>query len=187
MSVADPGFSQGGANPQGGCRDTILLNFPENCMKSRTIWSLGWGGGGGRRGHPLDPPLNKASVFDFILWWQFRSWFLRSFYKQRTIQQTYCVVEWSSWLVDHTASDHSSVPRKQLLVQHSTLTAQYTSAIKSVTSCRLHRHSSFSVFDLSNSSNHFGLLVSFFIEYRYNVTTYFPSKINTCTTIVKHL
>ena len=42
----------GGANPQGGGRrDTILLNFPENCMKSRRIWPLG---GDARRGRP--PP-----------------------------------------------------------------------------------------------------------------------------------
>ena len=35
-------FLGGGANPHlGGHRDTILLKFPENCMKSRKIWSLG--------------------------------------------------------------------------------------------------------------------------------------------------
>ena len=33
-------FPRGGASPW-GCWDTILLNFPENCMKSRKIWSLG--------------------------------------------------------------------------------------------------------------------------------------------------
>ena len=38
-------------HPRRGCqpslrgrRDTILLKFPENCMKSRKIWSLGGGG-----------------------------------------------------------------------------------------------------------------------------------------------
>ena len=33
----------GGAPTPGGGRDTILLNFPKNCMKSRKIWSLGGG------------------------------------------------------------------------------------------------------------------------------------------------
>ena len=41
-------FPGGGANPKGGRRYTILLNFPENCMKSRKYWSLR----GGRRGRP---------------------------------------------------------------------------------------------------------------------------------------
>ena len=38
-----------------GRRDTILLKFPENCMKSRKIWSLGEAHTGGA---PLDPPLH---------------------------------------------------------------------------------------------------------------------------------
>ena len=32
--MADPGFPRGeGANPPVGCQDTILPNFPKNCMK----------------------------------------------------------------------------------------------------------------------------------------------------------
>ena len=34
IAVADPGFPRGGgANSPGGPQHTILLNFPENCMK----------------------------------------------------------------------------------------------------------------------------------------------------------
>ena len=55
-AVADPGFSQGGAPNPRGRQDTILLNVPKNCMKSRNIWSLG----GGAPPPPLDPPLGRT-------------------------------------------------------------------------------------------------------------------------------
>ena len=42
LPVADPEFLLGRQpGGGGGHRDTILLKFPENCMKLRKIWSLG--------------------------------------------------------------------------------------------------------------------------------------------------
>ena len=50
--------SRRGRQPSGvGARDTIFINFPENCMKSKTIWSLKRGRLPG--GPPsLDPPMH---------------------------------------------------------------------------------------------------------------------------------
>ena len=55
-SVADPGFSQGGANSPGGggCQHTILPKFPENCMKLK---EFGCPGGGGA---PCAPPKSAT-------------------------------------------------------------------------------------------------------------------------------
>ena len=56
--MADPGFPLGrGTNPQGGDM-TILLKFPENCMKlkKKKIWSPR-GGACPLHSPPLDPPL----------------------------------------------------------------------------------------------------------------------------------
>ena len=53
ISVADPGFPQGGgANSPGGRQHTILPNFPKNCMKLKEFGSRG----GGRRHASLTPP-----------------------------------------------------------------------------------------------------------------------------------
>ena len=53
-TVADPEFPQGGgANPQGGHQDTILLKSPQNCMKLKKIRPPG----GTSPAPPLDPPL----------------------------------------------------------------------------------------------------------------------------------
>ena len=42
ISVADPGFPQGGgANSPGGHQHTILPNFPKNCMKLKEFGSQG--------------------------------------------------------------------------------------------------------------------------------------------------
>ena len=48
-----PSFRGGGGVP-----DTILSKFPENCMKLRKIWSLGWGGGG----VPEAPPISATAI-----------------------------------------------------------------------------------------------------------------------------
>ena len=41
LAGADPGFPVGGgANPPGGRQHTILQNFPKNCTKLRTFWSV---------------------------------------------------------------------------------------------------------------------------------------------------
>ena len=54
--------------PGGGRRDTILLNFPENSMKSRKIRSLGGGGGAGGA-PPPDPPLLYTTITHFTSEW----------------------------------------------------------------------------------------------------------------------
>ena len=48
---ADPGFPVGGGANPGGRQHMVLPNFLENCMKLRKFWA---GGGGGRRGRPLE-------------------------------------------------------------------------------------------------------------------------------------
>ena len=62
--MADPGFLRGvggGLKPSGGGhRDSISLNFPENCMKPRNILPLR--GGGGRAGAPYLDPLLDSEV-----------------------------------------------------------------------------------------------------------------------------
>ena len=61
--MADQGFPRGGgANPQrgGGRQDTILLKFPENCMKLKKIRSRG-----GRPPRPLRSATDKEVVHIF--------------------------------------------------------------------------------------------------------------------------
>ena len=49
LTVADPGFPQGGANPKGGCEKLLFGQFfPKNCMKLKEF------GPGGAR--PWCPP-----------------------------------------------------------------------------------------------------------------------------------
>ena len=75
MTVADPGFPQGGgANSPGGRQHTILPNFPKNCMKLKEF--------GPRGGRPkfyyVDPPLYEINnnwgrckltvKYIFLLW-----------------------------------------------------------------------------------------------------------------------
>ena len=61
---ADPGFPRGGANCPGGRQHTILLIFPENCMKSK---EFGCPGGGGRA--PCAPPKSATAVFCYCFGW----------------------------------------------------------------------------------------------------------------------
>ena len=59
LSVADPGFSRGGAwTLQGGVNTP---NFPENCMKSK---EFGHPGGRASLTPPLDPPMTVTSIID---------------------------------------------------------------------------------------------------------------------------
>ena len=53
---ADPGFSIGGGanHPGRGHQPIILPNFPKNCMKLRTFWTVG--------GEPGSPPLDLPLV-----------------------------------------------------------------------------------------------------------------------------
>ena len=64
MSVADPGFPQGGgANSPGGRQHTILPYFPKNCMKLKEFWPRGGGTHPSRP--PLDPPLRVDPLHFF--------------------------------------------------------------------------------------------------------------------------
>ena len=63
-SMADPRYLWGGRQPLGGgCRETSLLNFPEQRMKFRIIWSQSWGT---RQRPPLDPPLILVITFALL-------------------------------------------------------------------------------------------------------------------------
>ena len=82
-SGADPEFPVGGgANPPGGGANIQI--FPKNCMKLRTFWFIGGGGGARAGGAPLDPPLFMYHNFRQIYWILFIPLYLgNSYYKWR--------------------------------------------------------------------------------------------------------
>ena len=63
-TVADPGFSQGGANSQSGCAN--LFFSAKNCMKMKELRPPG---GHASLAPPLDPPLSQATfpLLNFII------------------------------------------------------------------------------------------------------------------------
>ena len=56
MSVADPGFPRGGANPGRGCQPIILPFFPKLHEIEEIL---------GQMGRPLDPPMHSHMALKF--------------------------------------------------------------------------------------------------------------------------